>query len=199
MFSVQPKIKEALGGLYVRALSKHNQFFCKASLETSNKICAIPSTKNTPEENSRRRLEDINKAINHLNHHKPSKAKRSYYLVLDFLYILVNKQQRANTTYFTFSAISAFLLSFSCSSLVSTGTNTLPRFNPASNSTNSSLIMAVTMTTSMMMVTMVMSMEVMTARMMTPIRTGERVLLDESDQGSTVQPASGVLSNNLYP
>ena len=39
MFSVQPKIKEALGGLYVRALSKHNQFFCKASLETSNKIC----------------------------------------------------------------------------------------------------------------------------------------------------------------
>ena len=39
----------------------------------------------------------------------------------------------------------------------------------------------------------------MTTRMMTPIRTGERVLLDESDQGSTVQPSGGVLSNNLYP
>ena len=50
-----------------------------------------------------------------------------------------------------------------------------------------------------MIVTMVMSMEVMTARMMTPIRTGERVLLDESDQGSTVQTAGGVLSNNHYP
>ena len=117
-------------------------------------------------------------------------------IVLDFLYILDNKQQRANTTYLTFSAISAFLLSCSCSSLVSTGTNTLPRFNPASNSTNSSLIMAVTMTTSMMMLTMAMSMEVMAARMVTPIRTGERVLLDESDQGSTVQTAGGVLSNN---
>ena len=43
-----------------------------------------------------------------------------------------------------------------------------------------------------------MFMEMMT-RMMTPIRTGERVLLDESDQGSTVQTAGGVLSNNLYP
>ena len=30
MFSVQPKIKEALGRLYVRALSKHNQFFLQS-------------------------------------------------------------------------------------------------------------------------------------------------------------------------